>query len=157
MLLAIILLPFLSPICEKGRGSVTETIIHHNKQFLRQILAEITQIAETVGIHINSRKTQIIKLTRPFVFLKTRYFLTDTGKLIKKIPKDVVKRQRRKMRKLARLASEGTISLKDFQTQYKSWRGDKQRYHAYYTLRRLDSEERKLAEWIKSTHSTQTA
>lgn len=132
-------------------------IIHHNKQFLRQILAEITQIAETVGIHINSRKTQIIKLTRPFVFLKTRYFLTDTGKLIKKIPKDVVKRQRRKMRKLARLASEGTISLKDFQTQYKSWRGDKQRYHAYYTLRRLDSEERKLAEWIKSTHSTQTA
>lgn len=132
-------------------------IIHHNKQFLRQILAEITQIAETVGIHINSRKTQIIKLTRPFVFLKTRYFLTDTGKLIKKIPKDVVKRQRRKMRKLARLASEGTISLKDFQTQYKSWRGDKQRYHAYYTLRRLDSEERKLAEWIKSTHSMQTA
>lgn len=132
-------------------------IIHHNKQFLRQILAEITQIAETVGIYINSRKTQIIKLTRPFVFLKTRYFLTDTGKLIKKIPKDVVKRQRRKMRKLARLASEGTISLKDFQTQYKSWRGDKQRYHAYYTLRRLDSEERKLAEWIKSTHSTQTA
>jgi len=132
-------------------------IIHHNKQFLRQILAEITQIAETVGIHINSRKTQIIKLTRPFVFLKTRYFLTDTGKLIKKIPKDVVKRQRRKMRKLARLAREGTISLKDFQTQYKSWRGDKQRYHAYHTLRRLDSEERKLAEWIKSTHSTQTA
>ena len=132
-------------------------IIHHDKQFLRQILAEITQIAETLGIHINSRKTQIIKLTRPFVFLKNRYILTDTGKLIKKIPKDVVKRQRRKMRKLARLASEGTISLKDFQTQYKSWRGDKQRYHAYYTLRRLDSEERKLAEWIKSTHSTQTA
>lgn len=132
-------------------------IIHHNKQFLRQILAEITQIAETVGIHINSRKTQIIKLTRPFVFLKTRYFLTDTGKLIKKIPKDVVKRQRHKMRKLAKLASEGTISLKDFQTQYKSWRGDKKRYHAYYTLRRLDSEEKELAEWIRNTRSTQMA
>lgn len=129
-------------------------IIHHDKQFLRQILADIMQIAETVGIHINSRKTQIIKLTRPFVFLKTRYFLMDTGKLIKKIPKDVVKRQRRKMRKLAKLASEGTISLKDFQTQYKSWRGDKKRYHAYRTLRRLDSEERKLGKWIKSTHST---
>ena len=131
-------------------------IIHHDKQFLRQILAEITQIAETLGIHINSRKTQIIKLTRPFVFLKTRYILTDTGKLIKKIPKDVVKRQRRKMRKLARLASEGTISLKDFQTQYRSWRGDKKRYNAYNTLCRLDSEERKLEKWIRSTHSTQT-
>lgn len=132
-------------------------IIHHDKQFLRQILAEITQIAETLGIHINSRKTQIIKLTRPFVFLKTRYILTDTGKLIKKIPKDVAKRQRRKMRKLAMLASEGTISLKDFQTQYKSWRGDKKRYNAYNTLCRLDSEERKLEQWIRSIHSTQTA
>lgn len=129
-------------------------IIHHNKQFLRQILAEITQIAETLGIHINSRKTQIIKLTRPFVFLKTRYILTDTGKLIKKIPKDVVKRQRRKMRKLARLAAEGRITLKEFQTQYRSWRGDKKRYNAYNTLRRLDSEERKLEKWIRSTHST---
>ena len=129
-------------------------IIHHDKQFLRQILADIMQIAETVGIHINSRKTQIIKLTRPFVFLKTRYFLTDTGKLIKKIPKDVVKRQQRKMRKMARLAAEGQITLKEFQTQYKSWRGDKKRYHAYRTLRRLDSEERKLEKWIKSTHST---
>ena len=129
-------------------------IIHHDKQFLRQTLAEITQIAETLGIHINSRKTQIIKLTRPFVFLKTRYILTDTGKLIKKIPKDVVKRQRRKMRKLARLAAEGRITLKEFQTQYKSWRGDKKRYNAYYTLCRLDSEERKLEKWIRSTHST---
>lgn len=129
-------------------------IIHHDKQFLRQILADIMQIAETVGIHINSRKTQIIKLTRPFAFLKTRYFLTDTGKLIKKIPKDVVKRQQRKMRKMARLAAEGQITLKEFQAQYKSWRGDKKRYHAYRTLRRLDSEERKLEKWIKSTHST---
>ena len=132
-------------------------IIHHNKQFLREILAEITDIARTLGIHINSRKTQIIRLTHPFTFLKTRYIMTDTGKLVKKIPKDVVKRQRRKMRKLARLASEGTISLKDFQTQYKSWRGDKKRYHAYYTLRRLDSEEKELAEWIRNTHSTQMA
>lgn len=70
---------------------------------------------------------------------------------------NVVKRQRHKMRKLAKLASEGTISLKDFQTQYKSWRGDKKRYHAYYTLRRLDSEEKELAEWIRNTRSTQMA
>lgn len=133
-------------------------IIHHDKQFLRQILAEITHIAETLGIHINSRKTQIIKLTRPFVFLKTRYILTDTGKLIKKIPKDVVKRQRRKMDKLARLAAEGKITLKDFQMQYKSWRGDKKRYHAYNTLCRLDSKAKELTQWIRQhTHSTQTA
>lgn len=124
-------------------------VIHQDKLFLRQLLSEITGIAESLGIHINKRKTQIIRLTHPFTFLKTRYLLTDTGKLVKKIPKDVVKQQRRKMRKLAMLVIDGEITLQDFQTQYKSWRGDKKHYHAYQTLQRLDREERKLEQWIK--------
>jgi len=97
--------------------------------------------------------TNALKLRKSMRFL----LLRDLGIKVKKIPKDVVKRQRRKMRKLARLAAEGQITLKEFQTQYKSWRGDKKRYHAYHTLCRLDSEERKLEKWIRSTHSTQTA
>ena len=83
--------------------------------------------------------------------------IKDKVREVHEFAKDVVKRQRRKMRKLARVASEGAISLKEFQTQYKSWRGDKKRYHAYYTLRRLDSEEKELAEWIRNTRSTQMA
>ncbi|MBO6202443.1 MAG: hypothetical protein J6O13_02825, partial [Selenomonas sp.] len=123
-------------------------IIHHSKEFLWKLLDGIKKIAEELGIHINEKKTQIIKLCHSFTFLKTRYLLTPTGKIVRKIPKDVVTRQSRKMRKLARLVVEGKISMQDFQNQYKSWRGDKKRYHAFYTLRRMDKKNKEWTEWI---------
>lgn len=129
-------------------------IIHHDKEFLQKLLKEITDIALSLGIHINRKKTQIIKLTRPFTFLKTRYRLTPTGKLIRKIPKDVVLRVKRVMRKLADLVVEGEISLRDFRISYKSWRNDKKRYNAYYTLKALDNYERKLISWVSQTRPT---
>lgn len=129
-------------------------VIHHDKEFLQKLLKEITDIALSLGIHINRKKTQIIKLTRPFTFLKTRYRLTPTGKLIRKIPKDVVLRVKRVMRKLADLVVEGEISLRDFRISYKSWRNDKKRYNAYYTLKALDNYERKLISWVSRTRPT---
>ena len=124
-------------------------IIHHSKEYLRELLAGINRIAETLGLHLNEKKTQLIKLTHPFTFLKTRYIITPTGKIIRKIPKDVAKRQGRKMRKLAKLTVDGEITLEDFKNQYKSWRGDKKRYNAYYTLRRMDKKEKEWTEWIR--------
>lgn len=113
-------------------------IIHHDKQFLKDLLEDIKQISERIGLHINTNKTQIIKLSHGFTFLKTRYILTDTGKLIKRIPKDVIVRQRRKIKSLARFVREGSMTKKDFVEQYKSWRGDKKHYNAYHTLKSMD-------------------
>lgn len=93
--------------------------------------------------------TNALKIRKSMRFLLLRDLgikdkVREVHEFTKDMSEDVVKRQRRKMRKLARLAAEGRITLKEFQTQYKSWRGDKKRYNAYYTLCRLDSEERKL-------------
>ena len=123
-------------------------IIHPSKAYLRELLAEIRQIAERLGIHINERKTQIVKLTHGFTFLKTKYVLTETGKIIRRIPRDVVVRQRRKMKKLAQFALEGKMALEAFCTQYKGWRGDKTRYHAHRTLISMDKLYRRLRQWI---------
>lgn len=129
-------------------------ILHPNKAFLRQLLNEIEAMLKPLGIHTNKHKTQIIKLTKPFTFLKTRYRLTPTGKLIRKIPKDVIAREVRVMRKLVRLVADGKITLRHFRLCYKSWRNDKKKYNAYYTLKRLDEYERKLIQWMqKPTHS----
>lgn len=108
-------------------------VIYHDKGYLKQLLKEIEIEANKLGIHIHKDKTQIIKLSHGFTFLKTRYILTETGKLIKKIPKDVVTRQRRKIKKLSK-----KLSRKDFENWYKSWCGDKVKYNAYSTLRELD-------------------
>lgn len=128
-------------------------VIHHSKEYLRQLLAEVKKIAESIGLHINDRKTQIVKLTHGFTFLKTRYVLTDSGKIIRRIPRDVVTRQRRKMKKLAQFTAAGEMEYQAFCNQYKAWRGDKRRYHARRTLASMDRLYRRLERWIRTNKS----
>lgn len=113
-------------------------IIHPNKEFLKNLLKDIEAIAESMGIFINHRKTQIVKLSHGFTWLKTRYVITPTGKIIRKVPHDVVVRERRKLKKLFRKAEKGEIDYEDIKEQYKSWRGDKRRYNARRTLMSMD-------------------
>ena len=124
-------------------------VIHRSKEFLWNLLEEIKILAEKQGITIHQDKTQIIKLSHGFTFLKTKYILTETGKIVKKIPRDVVTAERRKLKKLAALVVSGYMSREKFITQYKSWKGDKQRYYnAYHTLKNMDKIFRRLLKWI---------
>lgn len=118
--------------------------IHESKAFLHQLLDEIEALAHDMGLHINRRKTQIVKLSHGFTFLKTKYVITETGHIVKKIPHDVVVRQRRKMKKLAAFVEAGEMSAEAFREQYQSWRGDKKRYDDKQTLKRLDALYRSL-------------
>ena len=127
-------------------------IIHPDKEFLRQLLEEIKAIAESLGIFVHEKKTQIIKLSHGFTFLKTKYILTDTGKIIRRIPHDVVVRERRKLKKLAKFVDRGEMSPQAFRLQYLSWRGDKRRYNAHRTLNNMDNLYKELIEqWKKKS------
>lgn len=123
-------------------------VIHQDKKFLRELLDDIEEIAQKLGLHINRNKTQIVKLSHGFTFLKTRYSILPTGRIIRRIPRTVVTRERRKLKKLAPLVVNGEMELKDFIEQYGSWRGDKKRYDAWDTLRKVDSLYRRLLKWI---------
>ena len=124
-------------------------IIHPTKEFLHELLDEIKVIAKELGVFVHEKKTQIIKLSHGFTFLKTKYLLTETGKIIRRIPRDVVVRQRRKLKKLARFVASGEMSLPAFEEQYASWRGDKKRYNARRTLIQMDILFEELRTWIK--------
>lgn len=133
-------------------------IIHPSKEFLHALLEEIKVIAKDIGVFIHGKKTQIVKLSHGFTFLKTKYILTDTGRIIRRIPRDVVVRERRKLKKLARFVAAGEMSPKAFTEQYRSWRGDKRKYNAYRTLRNMDLLYKELIVWQnKPTLSMLTA
>lgn len=119
--------------------------IHQSKDFLHELLAGITEQANSLGLFINDHKTQIVKLTHGFTYLKTRYILTESGHLVRKIPREVMARQRRKVKKLSE--TEG-VTKEQFKEQYQSWRGDKRKYSARRSLHNIDSlYERRLSEW----------
>jgi len=121
-----------------GRYMDDTYVIHESKEYLKQLLHEINQICDEYGIFINHKKTQIVKLTKTFTFLKTRYNLTDTGKVIKRINKDSVTRERRKLKKFRKMLDEGKMTYPEIEEAYRSWRGNLRYYSAYNVMKNMD-------------------
>lgn len=73
-------------------------VIHHDKEYLKQLLPKIRKIADELGLTLNEKKTQICKLSKGFVFLKQFIYMTDTGKIVRRPVKKNVVRERRKLK-----------------------------------------------------------
>ena len=70
-----------------GRYSDDGYLIHSSKEYLKECLRQIRTICNELGITINEKKTQIVKLTHGFTWLKVRFFITEKGRVVKKICK----------------------------------------------------------------------
>jgi hypothetical protein len=113
-------------------------LIHHSKEYLEYCLQEITRLCEEIGIKINKNKTQIVKLSHGFTYLKTKYSFTETGKVLKRVSRPAVVRMRRKMKKFKKFYDLGLMTSSDINASYQSWRGYLRRKDSYTTLCSLD-------------------
>lgn len=113
-------------------------IIHKDKEYLKELLTQIQGMCDELGLFINPKKTQIIKLSKGFTFLKIKYILTDTGKVVERISRDGITRMRRKLKKLRKKLDAGEVAFEDIRCAYASWRGDKKHYDSYTTLKNMD-------------------
>lgn len=98
-------------------------IIYKDKETLKALLKELKIKYREIGLEINEKKTQIRKLDKPIVFLKTVYTLTDTGKVIMRKCKGTFIRERRKLKKYAAKLDSGEFDYPMIESQYRSWRG----------------------------------
>lgn len=122
-----------------GRYMDDSYLIHISKEFLKDALEKIRGIYESLGIKLNEKKTRIVKLSRGFTFLKTQFFLTETGKVVKKICRDSVTRERRKLKKFAKWVNAGKMAFSQVEEQYASWRGYAGKKDAHKTIRSMDA------------------
>lgn len=99
-----------------GRYMDDSYVIHESKEYLEELLQELIDVAASIGITINTRKTRICKLSSYWRFLQIQYALTDTGRIIKKINPKRLTSMRRKMKKLAPVLND-----KEFEDLFKSW------------------------------------
>lgn len=121
-----------------GRYMDDTYVIHPDKEYLKELLKDIVRICTDLGIHVNEHKTQIYPLTK-FTFLKTKYTLTDSGRIIHRMPRDNITRQRRKLKRLSAMTHDGMIEIEDVKNAYGSWRGNAQWYDSHDTVRRMDA------------------
>ena len=115
-------------------------LIHTSKEYLWECLKAMQEICDELHINLNLKKTQIIKLSHGFKFLKARIYLTPTGKIIRKIPKRNITRERRKLKALRIKLNEGKVDLPHIEIQYQSWRANAKKYsNSWLTIQNMDT------------------
>lgn len=122
-----------------GRYMDDGYLIHTDKGFLKECLQVIRKLCDELGIILNEKKTQIVKLTHGFTWLKGRFFLLDGGRVITKIYKKSVVRERRKLKRLRKFYDSGRITADDIWCAYQSWRSYACYFDAYHTVKNMDS------------------
>lgn len=98
-------------------------IIVDTKEEAVRLLEDISRRYLEMGIEMNPKKTQIIKLSHGFTWLQDRYFLTESGKVIRKPSHNKITRDRRKLKKMAVFLERGDIGFEQVMSFYASFRG----------------------------------
>jgi hypothetical protein len=115
-------------------------LLHKDKSYLSYCLNEILRVCKDLKIKVNIKKTKIMKLSEPMLFLKGKYSLLPSGKVIRRPCRDSTIRMRRKLLKFKGLLDKGSMSYADLRTSYQSWRGNfRRRFTAYHRLRYMDN------------------
>lgn len=95
------------------------------------------------GLGLGSETSQInaviiVDLKHGFTFLKTHFYITETGRIIKKPCRDSITRERRKLKKQAALVASGVLTFDEVRHSYASWRGSMSHRDAYRTVQSMD-------------------
>lgn len=101
------------------------------------MLKKITEICTELGIKLNTKKTQIVKLSRGINFLKTHFILTKTGKIVRKPYRKNITLMRRKLKTFKRWVDEGKMTFEDVMTSWCSWRGHQLKFNSYWARQRI--------------------
>lgn len=113
-------------------------IIHHDKNYLRELLNEIILYARSEGLFVNMDKTKIIKLTHGFTFMQIKYNITDTNKILTRMTPEAITRERRRIKSKRRLVDKGILTIEKCLADYRSWRGNAIRFKNWRSIRELD-------------------
>ena len=114
-----------------GRYMDDGYIISESKEFLHRCYNVLAEICDRTGITLNRKKTQIRKIRSGFTFLKVRFFLTRTGRIIAKLAHDSVVRMRRKLKRFYFKVKDGIMQFADVVSSMQSWLGHTLRKNAY--------------------------
>ena len=120
-----------------GRYMDDGYLIHESKEYLQDCLTKIQTVCNRLGITLNMNKTKISRIDKGFTYLKIRFFVTENGKVVKKIPKRSVVRMRRKLKKLKAKMDDGVLTASDVNASFQSWNAYANQFDAWHTRQNM--------------------
>lgn len=111
-------------------------LIHADRDFLKHCRAEIEGKLGEIGLTLNG-KTALFPLSRGVKFLQWHFYLTDTGKVIRRHDKGRQSRERAKIKALTLKEARGEVERGTAAESLKSYLANLDRGNAYHEGRRM--------------------
>lgn len=99
---------------------------------------EIERYVARLGLRLN-KKTNIFPLRNGIDFLGFHTYLTESGKIIRKVRRSSKSNAQRKLKKQRGLLDREKISLSDIEQSYGSWRSHAAKGNCYHLIQKTDS------------------
>ena len=114
-------------------------IISNDKEYLQRCVAEILEQLTQLDFELNEKKTRIYSLSEGIEFLGFIYRLTDTGKVLKLVRPENVKRERKKLRRLVAKSKSDYLPREKVDESYAAWRNHASKGNSYNLLQKMDA------------------
>jgi len=105
-------------------------LLHESKEYLNEVYAKMQEKAAELKLEFNA-KTQIFPISQGVDFLGFRFYLTDTGKVIKRLRTSNKRRWKRRLKKYKEDYRNGEKSLEEIGRSIASYRGHLSHGHTY--------------------------
>ena len=113
-------------------------LIHPNKEYLKYCLEVITEYLSTLDLKLNG-KTQIFPFKNGVCYLGFHTYVTDRGKVIRKLKNQNKRNAQRKYTRMAKLVAEGKLSPEKFYASYNAWKNHISHGNCYSLSKVMDS------------------
>ena len=104
-----------------GRHMDDGYIICDNLERLEKIVELFYRECDKLEIIPNQKKCRIVKLTRQFRFLKRRFFITETGKVVVRPNREMAKKERQRLKAYRKFYDMGLMKYEDIYLNFHSW------------------------------------
>ena len=113
-------------------------LIHYDKDYLTECMVKLGIKLQQLGCQFNTKKTGITALSDGLLFLGFYFSLTESGKVLMQLNPQNVKNERRKLRKMVKLAKNGCLTREKVDECYCSWKNHASKGNSYKLLKRMD-------------------
>lgn len=112
-------------------------LIHQDKEYLKYCLHVITEFLKTLDLTLNG-KTQIFPFKNGVNYLGFHTYVTESGRVIRKLKNQNKRNAQRKFLKMAKLVSKGVLNIEKFNASYNAWKNHISHGNCYKLAKSMD-------------------
>ena len=95
-------------------------LLSEDKDYLKDCLSKISEYLTELGLTLNN-KTEIVSMSKGIRFLGFHTYITENGKIIRKINGDNKRKIKKRLRIYAKLVKDGKLKRDKFDEMFHSW------------------------------------